>query len=188
MGVHRKDRRGDDELLRAAACGDGAAFAVFYKRHLPVVVAYLRRRTAGPEMAADLTAEVFAAALVACPRYRPGEAPAVAWLLGVANNKLRESARRHRVAAGARLQLGLAEIAFVEDDVALVDELADAGALALGHLAELPVEQRQAVWRRIVDEKSYDRLARELDCSEALVRQRVSRGLRRLRARIEEEP
>jgi DNA-directed RNA polymerase specialized sigma24 family protein len=30
-------------------------------------------------------------------------------------------------------------------------------------------------------------LARELDCSEALVRQRVSRGLRRLRARMEED-
>jgi DNA-directed RNA polymerase specialized sigma24 family protein len=42
------------------------------------------------------------------------------------------------------------------------------------------------VWGRILDEKSYDRLASELDCSEALVRQRVSRGLRRLRARMEE--
>lgn len=71
--------------------------------------------------------------------------------------------------------------------MARVDELADAGAVALGHLAELPVEQRQAVWGRIVDEKSYDRLARELDTSEALVRQHVSRGLRRLRARIEED-
>jgi len=35
-----------------------------------------------------------------------------------------------------------------------------------------------------VDERDYGGLARDLGCSEELVRQRVSRGLRRLRARL----
>jgi hypothetical protein len=34
----------DEELLAAVARGDDAAFAVFYRRHVNPVVAYLRRR------------------------------------------------------------------------------------------------------------------------------------------------
>ncbi len=187
MGVETYADRGDDDLLGEAARGDGAAFGVFYERHLPLVVAYVRRRTSSPEVAADLTAEVFAAALLACPRYRSGEAPAAGWLLGIANNKLRENARRGRVDAAARRRLGLAEISFGEDDLARVEKLVDAGSVALAQLAELPEDQRAAVWGRIVEEKDYDRLASELKCSEALMRQRVSRGLRRMRTRMEED-
>jgi RNA polymerase sigma factor (sigma-70 family) len=187
MGVAHDDERGDDELLLAAARGDGAAFGVFYERHLAVVVAFVRRRSAGAEVAADLTAEVFAAALVACPRYRPGGAPALAWLLGIARNKLRESARRGRRGAEARRRLGLADIPFAEEDAAGVERLVDTGSAVLAHLEELPEEQRSAVWGRVVDERDYGGLARDLGCSEELVRQRVSRGLRRLRARLEDE-
>jgi RNA polymerase sigma-70 factor (ECF subfamily) len=182
--VGRDDGRDDDELLAAAAHGDGVAFGVFYERHLAVVVAFARRRTTSAEAAADLTAEVFAAALVACPRYRPGETPALGWLLGIARNKLRESARRGRRGADARRRLGLADIPFAEEDVAGVAALVDAGSAVLAHLEELPEDQRLAVWGRVVDERDYGGLARDLGCSEELVRQRVSRGLRRLRARL----
>ena len=185
VGVGRDDQRGDDELLVAAAGGEGAAFGVFYERHLAVVVAFVRRRTVDAEAVADLTAEVFAAALLACRRYRPGEAPALAWLLGIARNKLRENARKGRRSADARRRIGVPVIAFAEEDVAGVEALVDAGAAVLARLEELPEEQRLAVWGRVVDERDYDGLARDLGCSEELVRQRVSRGLRRLRARLE---
>ncbi|MGI8413451.1 MAG: RNA polymerase sigma factor [Solirubrobacteraceae bacterium] len=185
MGTHGD--RGDDDLLGQAARGDGAAFGAFYERHLPVVVAYVRRRTSSSEVVADLTGR--------CSRPRSWPVRGIdrvrrqrcGWLLGIASNKLRETARRGRVHAAARRRLGLAEIMFVEDDLARVEELADAGSVALAQLAGLPEDQRTAVWGRIVEEKGYDRLARELGCSEALVRQRVSRGLRRLRTRMEED-
>jgi hypothetical protein len=47
--LHREDRRrwSDAELLSAIAARDGAAFGVFYRRHLPVVLAFLLRQT-GP--------------------------------------------------------------------------------------------------------------------------------------------
>lgn len=70
----------DDELLRRFAEGDASAFVAFYRRHLAEVLAYFVRRTGDPELTADLTAEVFAAALLAAERYRPGERPALAWL------------------------------------------------------------------------------------------------------------
>ena len=51
----------DDALLRAIARRDGLAFAVFYRRHVPAVLAYLLRESRDREAAADLAAEVFAA-------------------------------------------------------------------------------------------------------------------------------
>jgi RNA polymerase sigma-70 factor (ECF subfamily) len=187
MGVRTEQTRSDDQLLDAASKGDGAAFGIFYERHLAAVVAYVRGRTASAEAAADLTAEVFAAALLACSRYRPGEAPALAWLLGIARNKLRETARRERVSANARRQLGLWEIPFAEDDSAQLEALAREGSMVLSHLDQLPEDQRVAVWRRIIEEKNYEGLAHEFGCSQELVRQRVSRGLRSLPARLQDD-
>jgi hypothetical protein len=59
----------DEELLGS----DGReAFGVFYDRHARAVLEYFARRTRNPEAAADLTAETFAAAIVARRRFTPG--------------------------------------------------------------------------------------------------------------------
>ena len=51
-------------------------------------------------------------------------------------------------------------------------------------LAQLPAVQRDAIRARVLDERSYTEIASEIDCSEAVVRQRVHRGLSRLRERL----
>ena len=56
------DERSDDDLL-AATRAEPEAFAVFYRRHVQALLAYFARRTRDAELAADLTAETFAAAL-----------------------------------------------------------------------------------------------------------------------------
>lgn len=53
---------------------------------------------------------------------------------------------------------------------------------SLALLDALPAPQRDAVRRRVIDGRDYEELAREFACSELVVRQRVSRGLRTLRA------
>ena len=50
---------------------------------------------------------------------------------------------------------------------------------------ELPGDQREAITARVIDERDYSEIAKDLRCSEAVVRQRVSRGLGALRARME---
>ena len=186
MGAH-DDPRDDDELLLASAGGDGGAFAAFYGRHIAVVLAFLARRVRSQEVAADLAGETFAAALLACERYRAGEAPALAWLLGIARNKLRESARRGSVETAARRRLGMVPIAFDDEDLLRVQELASEGETALELLEQLPAAQRDAVRARVLDELDYEQLALELGHSQQVVRQHVSRGLRRLRTLMEEE-
>src|SRR3954454_18810425 len=65
----------DDDLLAAAARGDGDAFAAFYRRHGDLVLGYLRKRVADPEQAFDLAAETVAADLATVRGYRPGPVP-----------------------------------------------------------------------------------------------------------------
>ncbi|HEY5242961.1 MAG TPA: sigma factor, partial [Polyangiaceae bacterium] len=65
-----EEQRTDGELLAAVTAGDGRAFAIFYRRHLPDVVRFLVRETGDREAAADLAAEVFAAVLIAARHYR----------------------------------------------------------------------------------------------------------------------
>jgi hypothetical protein len=74
--------RSDHELLSGIAGCDGEVFSAFYRRHLPRVLAYLVRETGDREVAADLTAEVFAAVMLAARRYRRKHETAVPWLLG----------------------------------------------------------------------------------------------------------
>lgn len=53
-------------------------------------------------------------------------------------------------------------------------------------MERLPVQQREAIRSRVVDERSYSDIASELRTSELVIRKRVSRGLSKLRKQLEE--
>jgi RNA polymerase sigma-70 factor (ECF subfamily) len=189
MARPRRDPRSDQQLLAATLRTEPEAFTIFYSRHVDVVLSFLRRRTAGPEVAADLMAETFAAALLALHTDTDPEEleVPVAWLIGIARNKLYESYRRGRVEAAARQRLGLEPLVLDDNDLALVDELSESDLVR--QLADvLPPDQLQALRLRVIDELDYEQIARELDCSEAVVRKRVSRALSALRSRLDETP
>jgi RNA polymerase sigma-70 factor (ECF subfamily) len=178
----------DAALLRAAAGGDDDAFAVFYRRHLPGVTRFHLRRTGRPELAFDLTAETFAAVVVGLRSFDVDRGPATAWLYGIALNKLRESLRRGQVEDRARRDLGLDPVQLEDAGFVRVEEQASRADEAALHeaLEDLPDDQRDAVLARVVEERPYEEIARELECSPSVVRQRVHRGLRRLRTRMED--
>lgn len=181
--------REDEVLLMRFAAGDPEAFVSYYRRNLAVVLSFFLRRTGDPELTADLTAEVFAAALIAAGRFRPGGPPARAWLYGIATHKLADSRRRGRVEDRARRRLALEPLAFDDADLERVEEQAsrarDGGRLE-DAMAGLSEQQRKAVIARVVDERPYPEIAAEMRCSELLVRQHVSRGLKQLRSQVKE--
>jgi RNA polymerase sigma-70 factor (ECF subfamily) len=82
-------------------------------------------------------------------------------------------------------RLEMAPLALDDQALERIDELA--GDPALAAVAELPEEQSHAVRAHVIEERDYDELAAELGCSESVVRQRTSRGLRALRRRLEGE-
>jgi RNA polymerase sigma factor (sigma-70 family) len=176
----------DDAWLHATPV-DPDRFAAFYRAHARELLGFFMRRTGDPEVAADLTAETFAAALETAVGFDPAQGPAVAWLFGIARHQLARAARRGVVDDRARRRLAMRPI--VLEDAALeriealasldvrVEVLADA-------VANLPREQREALSARVVGERDYHEIAASIRCSPSVVRKRVSRGLARLRATL----
>jgi RNA polymerase sigma-70 factor (ECF subfamily) len=172
----------DAELL-VRARETPRAFGEFYRRHAHAVQSYFRRRVGNVETAFDLTAETFAAALRAVPRFEPRPEPARAWLFAIAHHVLSEALRRGRVQDRARKALQMQPIVLDETDQETLELLAETPAVEAAET--LPSDQRAAVLARHVDGESYAEIAQRLACSESVVRQRVSRGLRTLRTRLE---
>src|SRR5579862_1288506 len=105
-----------DEQLLAAAFTDEDAFATFYARYERPVAAFFVRAVGSGELAADLTAEVFAQSLASVGRFDPELGRAVSWLFGIARNVLARSFERGQVEDRARRRLGLPPLA-LEDEV-----------------------------------------------------------------------
>ncbi|HWK28200.1 MAG TPA: RNA polymerase sigma factor [Solirubrobacter sp.] len=180
-----------DEQLLTDARGDGDAFAAFYRRHAPTLLGYLTRRTGNAEVAADLTAETFAAALEGLPRFRPDRGPATAWLYGIARHKLARALERGRVEDAARRRLRLPRITVDDEEIERIEAFAAAettGRLIHELLERLPAEQRTALDARVVHEREYGEIAGSHATSETVIRKRVSRALARLRSGLEQTP
>lgn len=104
---------------------DPDAFEVFYRAHVEEVERFIARRVGDPYTVADLTADVFLAAIESAGSYRPGRGAVVAWLFGIARHVVASHHRRK-----ARESRALSEVsgsALVEhDDLVRLEERIDA--------------------------------------------------------------
>ena len=139
----------DDELLASLEPG---SFAVFYRSHVEDLVAFFTGRTRDAELAADLTAETFAAALVARARFDPGRGSASAWLFGIALNKLARVERGEVAERRARRRLGMEWIELTDADIERIEALGS-GERARVLLKRISPEQRDAIRAHVVDER-----------------------------------
>jgi len=175
--------RSDEELLEGSAtCPE--QFVTFYDRHAAGLLAFFGRRTYDSQVAADLTAETFAQAFAGRGRFRnPGPGAATAWLYTIARRQLMRYIRRRRVETQWRERLGMERLEVSSEALERAEELLDLERVrdaVTGALDSLKGDLRQAVVLRVVDGLSYPEAARLAGCSEDLMRQRVSRGLKRL--------
>src|SRR5215213_7229328 len=103
---------------------------------------------------------------------------------GDRSNKLNSALRSGYAERRARTRLAMRPVEVTDDDVARIDALAEVSVI-VELLQDLPTDQRTAVLARIVDEGEYADIAVTQGVSEAVVRQRVSRGLAGLRRQWE---
>jgi RNA polymerase sigma-70 factor (ECF subfamily) len=186
MATARHAEIEDAELLSRTR-EDPEAFGAFYDRYEAALLAYFWRATRRGDLAADLTAETFAQALASTRRFNPARGTARAWLFGIARHELADTWERGRVEDQARRRLGIEPLALSDEMLERIESLGSPGGPeALELLAALPDDQRRAVQGRVLEERDYHELAGALDCSESVMRQRVSRGLKSLRARLEQ--
>ena len=175
--------RSDADLLGAAR-SDPQAFREFYDRYALWMHVWFQRHTGSESAALDLTAETFAQAWHSLRRFRDlADGSAAPWLFGIARNLLRQYHKHNRIETAARDRLGL-PLAFAESEEyeRVADRIAASTMGPALHTAVegLPSEQRRALELRVVQQLSYDEVARRLGCSQNAARLRVSRALRTL--------
>ena len=172
----RYESESETALLRAAR-RDPAAFTALYRRLVGDVYDYLRGATRDADLARDLTAETFARTLESLHRFR-GLRPhsGRVYVFRVAQRLVAEQARSRTAELDACRRL----------DIALPSEDGD-GRDALAALGALSADQRTAVGLRVLLDREYAEVAERLGVSEATARKRVSRGLRLLQDRMEEQ-
>ena len=169
----------DEELLIQQ---DAGSFEEFYTRYFERLLRFFSQRTRDAELAADLTAETFAAALVGRRRYRRRRGRPDSWLFGSPTTSLRMrggvvTPRIGRVDAWASSARSLRT----------TTSRASTGwgwRTGRGTGRRAPMDQRKAIQAHVIDERSYGEIAFELQTSEAVVRKRVSRGLGAMRKRL----
>jgi len=162
---------------------DPAAFEAFYRDHLDRIYGFITRRVADPNLAADLTADVFVAAIESAHTYRKDRGSLTGWLFGVARNVVNAERRRtaraltveHRI-AGRRL-LDDAEIARME---ARIDAAADARR-AYQAMDRLSEADRAVLELAALDGLALPDVAQVLGITPVAARVRLHRARRRIR-------
>jgi RNA polymerase sigma factor (sigma-70 family) len=172
------------ELPRIAH--DPQAFEAFYREHVEGVQRFVARRVADPYLAADLTAEVFLAAIDAAGSYRRDRGSPAAWLYGVARivvaAEYRRSARERRANArvdGRRL--------LADDDLERMQERIDAAARSralFAAVARLPEGERAVLELVALDELSVTEAAAVLGVRPVTARVRLHRARGALRRQV----
>ena len=173
----------DRDLLRRTRRGDAEAFGAFYRVHRGAVLGFLRVRVPSAELAADLMCETFTQALVAVhDADRDLPVVPIAWLLTIARNLVVDSARRGRVEDQTRRRLAMQPLELSDRDLMEVEQTA-ADADVMARLRDaLPPDELQVFTARVLEDRDYDGIARELQISPSVARKRVSRARARLRS------
>lgn len=171
----------DAEHLLSEIGRDPDALEAFYRAHLDAVQRFVARRVDSPEDAADLTAEVFMAAIRASRSYR-GDAVPLAWLYGIARHTV---ASHHRSAArGMRAVTLVAGRDMLDDDSTdrILDRIhAERQARHIYRSLEaLPQRQRAVVELVAVDALSLTEAAEVLKITPGNARIRYHRARKRL--------
>lgn len=166
----------DEDLAKAAALGDGAAFASLLGRHYDRLFRLCFRLTGGRAEAEDLCQDI-CAALPAKLRAFRGEAKVTTWLWRVAVNASHDRRRRRATYVRASEGWGDWETAR-QDAIAEGRERAD---WLMAALARLPEDLRDTL-ALVLDEVSHAEAGAILGVSEGTVSWRVSEAKKRLRA------
>lgn len=180
---HERVRQPTDQELLHASSSDPEAFGQFYDRYFDSVLRYFCRRTSCSHLAADLTAETFAKALLGCRRFRSESGSASQWLFGIARHELLGMFRKKAVSDRAMQRLGIGMIPVDDMSLERIEALIDASARVVDlreAMQQLPPAVAQAVTLRVGHELSFEEVASRLGCSTGAARVRVSRGLTKL--------
>jgi RNA polymerase sigma-70 factor (ECF subfamily) len=166
---------------------DPEIFGAFYAEHLEELQRFVARRVDDAEQAADLTADIFLAAITSAHRYRSRATPK-SWLYGIAmvvvaedrRQGARERVREERLRGGIHLD---------EEDTARIEERIDAAARSrriYGAMDQLGEDERAVLELVAIDELTVAEAAAAVGVRPVTARVRLHRARRKVRAELEQ--
>lgn len=168
---------------------DPDALEVFYLDHVEEIQRFVARRVSEPHLAADLTAEIFLAAIDAAGQYRSRRGEPLSWLFGIARNTIHNEFRRAgRERDAVRRVQGRALLD--DDDLNRTQERIDAESTSrelFQAMDELPESEREALELHAIDELSPREVGEALGISPVTARVRLHRARRTLRQSLVDE-
>lgn len=170
-------------LLRAAKQGDADAFAAIWREFHPPLLRYLRVKAA-PD-AEDLAADTWHRVIRALPGFEGDESNFRAWLYTSARNRLTDWYRLSHTRPVTVEGSTLVQLPARTDVEAEAEERSSTDE-AISLIARLPPDQAEAVVLRIVVGFDVASVARIMGRSPGSVRVLCHRGLRMLRAMLDE--
>lgn len=184
--VAARERGVSAEQLRWIGA-DPDLFEAFYREHVEEVQRFVVRRVGDRERAADLTAEIFLAAIESAHRYRPRRGAPKAWLYGIARVLVANDRRRQgRERAGEEGLRG--STLLDEDDAVRLDARIDATASSRELYAAmdgLPEAERAVLELVAIDELTVAEAAAAVGVRPGTARVRLHRARRKLRTELE---
>lgn len=162
----------DDELLARYRNADYDGFDRFYRRNRVLIFQFLLSRLANRADAEEAFQETFLRIHRSILTYDPRQR-ALPWVITIAKNVARDFRTRRREHIELRENDSVAP-ATAETSISARQEL---GRM----LAKMSIDDRSLLERRLMDDEDFDSIARDAKTSNASVRQRFSRLLKKLR-------
>jgi len=180
---------GQQRQARAAGEDAAADFERLYRANIAAVTAYFARRSADPQVVADLTADTFVAAITSFGSFDPRKGTARTWVFGIARRiyaaHCEEYSRQH---AKVQRLAGRREL-----DADQVGELVDridaerGGRVLVSELTSLPALDRAVIELVDIAGLRAKEAASVLGLSGGAVRMRLMRARARLRKAAESQ-
>jgi RNA polymerase sigma-70 factor (ECF subfamily) len=171
----------DESLMLAYAAGDYSAFESLYQKHSGRVYAYLKRKLSSIEEADEVFQKVFLKLHQTRTKYDSSYL-FTQWLFVIAKTSALDHLRKQGRQVPTSNLAAFGDIFAVEmsqtdgNPALLLEE-----GKRLEILEDIAPEQRQVIEMRIIEEMSYEEIAKALNRSQEGVRQMISRALKKLR-------
>jgi RNA polymerase sigma factor (sigma-70 family) len=165
----------DSELMRQVRGGRTAALATLFERHHARLYRYCLRMTGNRAAAEDLVQDVFMKMLKYKATFKD-DSEFVPWMFGIGRNASLAHLRRTAADRFADVDIaGQPEDATEESKHDGQDELVRRA------LQRLPADRREVLVLSRYEYKTYDEIAKTLECSVGAVKVRAHRAMKQLR-------
>lgn len=184
----------EKELVELAK-EDRHYFGLLFDKYYPAIFNYTLKRTADAAAATDITAETFYKALVNIDKFQWRDISISSWFYKIATNELRMYFRKNKYRPASLDHLYengweptdehdfREEILDAQDKLENHQEFLRAQAL----LSSMPLKYREVISLRFGENKKLSEIAAILGKKEGTVKSLLSRGLKQLRQRLDQE-